>query len=272
MSNPFFNHFIAPLLFSTFCITSALADNPDAVIKVHDSEDNYRLGVAGIAQNYLGIPYVLGARGPRSFDCSGFTSYIFNEFGAKIYPLAAAQSQEGFSTDLQVVRAGDLVFFGKGSNISHVALVVRRDKDGITVVHCTTSRGVIVENITQSHYWSPKIRLARNVINRFFEFLPTSNSIFGNIAAPLASKVETVQQQVEQVIASTTKAVNTVSAVASASVSSAVKSTQAVESNSNVYSLQYKADQVHNAYSRTYGHVSSDEDDADADQDEGGQN
>jgi NlpC/P60 family len=271
MSNSLFNHFIATALLSTSLSFSALADNPAGLIKVHDSEDNYRVGVAGVAQNYLGIPYVLGARGPQSFDCSGFTSYIFNEFGAKMHPLAATQSQEGFSTDLQAVRAGDLVFFGKGSNISHVAMVVRRDQEGITVVHCTTSRGVIVENINKSHYWSPKIRLARNVINRFFEFLPT-NSIFNSLAAPLLSKVENVQQQVEQATASATKALTTVAAVASASMASAVKAAQKTENNSNVYSLQYKSDNTHNAYSRTYGHVSSDEDDADADQDEGGQN
>jgi NlpC/P60 family len=269
MNNFLFNRIIASSFLATFLSFQALADNPAATIKVHDSEDNYRVGVAGVAQNYLGIPYVLGARGPRSFDCSGFTSYIFNEFGAKMYPQAATQSQEGFSTDLQTVRAGDLVFFGKGSNISHVAMVVRRDAEGITVVHCTTSRGVVVENITKSHYWSPKIRLARNVISRFFEFLPKENNIFNSLAAPLLAQVETVQQKVEQAAVAVTQNLTAAAAVASASIS---KAAQKTENNSNVYSLEYKANNVHNAYSRTYGHVSSDEDDADADNDEGGQN
>ncbi|MEL6845503.1 MAG: NlpC/P60 family protein, partial [Bacteroidota bacterium] len=66
------------------------------------------------------------------------------------------------------VKPGDLIFFSKNGRgkISHVALVVDHDREGISVAHSTTSRGVIVENISNSRYWKPKIKFARDVISR----------------------------------------------------------------------------------------------------------
>ena len=60
-------------------------------------------------------------------------------------------------------KAGDLVFFRKSGRVFHVALVVDNQKDGLKVIH-STNRGVVVDNITKSSYWKPKLSSAVDVI------------------------------------------------------------------------------------------------------------
>ena len=45
-------------------------------------------------------------------------------------------------------------------------MVTEVKDDGIYVIHSTTSKGVIINNITTSAYWRPKILYARNVISK----------------------------------------------------------------------------------------------------------
>lgn len=121
--------------------------------------------VSGYAQNFTGIHYRYAGTSPRTgFDCSGFTSYIMKEFDLKVSSSSAAQSNQGARISLDEVLPGDLVFFGSKSRIQHVAMVVECAADGIICVHSTCSRGVIVENISTSKYWKPKILFARDVI------------------------------------------------------------------------------------------------------------
>ncbi|MES9524276.1 NlpC/P60 family protein [Streptomyces capoamus] len=73
------------------------------------------------AQTRLGSPYVYGATGPSSFDCSGLTSWAYAQAGVSIPRTSEAQAQIGTKiynqSDLKV---GDLVFFF--NDIHHVGL------------------------------------------------------------------------------------------------------------------------------------------------------
>jgi cell wall-associated NlpC family hydrolase len=125
----------------------------------------YREKIVSDAQKQVGASYKYAGKLPRTgFDCSGFTSYVLGQHGVDVSPSSATQATQGRKVALERVQPGDLIFFGVDDRVSHVALVVRRASDGITCVHSTTSRGVIVENITQSSYWKPKILFARDVI------------------------------------------------------------------------------------------------------------
>ncbi|MFJ4831035.1 NlpC/P60 family protein [Streptomyces sp. NPDC088747] len=66
----------------------------------------------GAAQSRLGSPYVYGASGPSSFDCSGLTSWAYAQAGMTIPRTSQAQANAGTriysQSDLQV---GDLVIF-----------------------------------------------------------------------------------------------------------------------------------------------------------------
>jgi cell wall-associated NlpC family hydrolase len=147
--------------FSFKAITRETADRSEDMEMMH-----FRTGVAGWAQNYTGIHYRHGGRGPSTgFDCSGFTSYILEEFQVKVSACSRTQSAQGDKVGLNDVLPGDLVFFGNRGRIQHVAMVVERTKEGIFCVHSTSSRGVVVENVSTSKYWKPKILFARDVIS-----------------------------------------------------------------------------------------------------------
>ena len=73
------------------------------------------------AQSKLGSPYVYGATGPSSFDCSGLTSWAYAQAGVSIPRTSQSQANAGTriysQSDLQV---GDLVFFF--GDLHHVGL------------------------------------------------------------------------------------------------------------------------------------------------------
>ena len=64
------------------------------------------------AKNYLGRPYRSGAKGPRAFDCSGFTSFVFRNFDISLSPSSRTQYTQGEQINISDVRPGDLLFFG----------------------------------------------------------------------------------------------------------------------------------------------------------------
>lgn len=66
--------------------------------------------VLSIAYRYLGVPYRVGGNGPRSFDCSGLTSYVYRQLGVNLPRTARAQQAALPRTSSP--RPGDLVFFG----------------------------------------------------------------------------------------------------------------------------------------------------------------
>ncbi|HZX07837.1 C40 family peptidase [Kribbella sp.] len=72
------------------------------------------------ALSQLGDPYVWGAAGPSSYDCSGLTMYAWGKAGVSLSHSAAAQSGEGRPISRSELQPGDLVFYY--TPISHVAL------------------------------------------------------------------------------------------------------------------------------------------------------
>jgi hypothetical protein len=132
-----------------------------------DAEFVFRQHVTQEAAKYIGSRYKYGGTSPETgFDCSGFTAYVYGQFGLGLPHQSGAQAIEGQSVPLQKVVAGDLVYFARKGRIFHVALVESNDERGITVIHSTTSRGVIRENISTSDYWRPKIAGARTVVHK----------------------------------------------------------------------------------------------------------
>jgi len=78
------------------------------------------------AQKQIGKPYVYGASGPNSFDCSGLVVYAYKKAGVSL-----THSSRGQYSGLPRIsggseQAGDLVFFG--SPVHHVGIVIGGDK------------------------------------------------------------------------------------------------------------------------------------------------
>jgi SH3-like domain-containing protein len=111
--------------------------------------------VASYAVKFAGSRYVYGGSSPRGFDCSGFTSYIYRQFGVSLPHSASAQYSTAYGaafSDMGSLAPGDLVFFartGGHRGISHVALYI----GGGRIIHAMTPRyGVQVSNVNDS-YW-----------------------------------------------------------------------------------------------------------------------
>ena len=119
------------------------------------------------AKNYLGRPYRSGAKGPRAFDCSGFTSFVFRNFDISLSPSSRAQYTQGEQINLSEVRPGDLLFFGGrrgGSTVGHVAMAVEvKDNGTIKFIHAA-QRGICYDTYPDGGYYSKRFIGARRVI------------------------------------------------------------------------------------------------------------
>jgi peptidoglycan DL-endopeptidase CwlO len=78
------------------------------------------------AVSRLGMPYVWGAAGPTSFDCSGLVQWSFAQAGVVMPRVAADQARTGPSVPVSQLAAGDLLFYHTDPTapgyISHVAI------------------------------------------------------------------------------------------------------------------------------------------------------
>lgn len=108
----------------------------------------------------IGTKYKYAGTTPSGFDCSGFTMYVFNEFGIELDHQSKAQAQEGYWIDKSDLRPGDLVFFNTdGKGISHVGIYLGNDE----FVHSATDDGVVKNKLSESYY-KKRYVTARRVI------------------------------------------------------------------------------------------------------------
>ena len=86
--------------------------------------------ILNYAASFKGTRYVYGTMGPNSFDCSGFTSYVFKNFGIKLDRTSRGQVADGRQVAKDQVLPGDLVFFGNRGNsrVGHVGIVYDVDE------------------------------------------------------------------------------------------------------------------------------------------------
>ena len=110
------------------------------------------------AFSHLGARYRHGSKGPYTFDCSGFTQYVYKQ---QMGVLLGASSRDQYArltpvsrTDLQ---RGDLVFFTSpksGKNVGHVGIVVDVNPltNSFSFIHASSTTGVKVSESTESYY------------------------------------------------------------------------------------------------------------------------
>ncbi len=118
------------------------------------------------ARTHMGKRYSHGSKGPNAFDCSGFTSYVYKQFGYSISPSSRAQYTQGTAVDRKDLREGDLVFFtsrSSGKNVGHVGIVVSaNNKTGdFSFIHASI-KGVKVS--TCSGYYEGRYIGAKRII------------------------------------------------------------------------------------------------------------
>ena len=137
---------------------------PKNVSSKDSKEQRLRKDITQHARKYVGIKYKYAGKNPKGFDCSGFTCYVFEKFDIELSPSSKVQATTGKKVSLNKAKTGDLLFFGNHGKINHVALIVSNSSYGIEVIHSTSSKGVMVQNVSISSYWEPRIMFARDVI------------------------------------------------------------------------------------------------------------
>lgn len=115
--------------------------------------------VITLASAQVGKPYVYGAQGTDSFDCSGLTSYVYSKAaGVNIGRTTYDQVKQGTTVSINNLQPGDLLFWGSASAPYHVGIYVGNNQ----YIHAATpGQGVVKQTI--STYFYPSV--AKRILN-----------------------------------------------------------------------------------------------------------
>ncbi|MCM1088059.1 MAG: NlpC/P60 family protein [Muribaculaceae bacterium] len=109
-----------------------------------------RVDICQYAKEFLGNPYVWGGTSlTKGADCSGYVLSIFKKYGVSLPHSSRAQANCGTKISLSEAKPGDLIFYGKGKTINHVAIYI----GGGQVIHASSPKTGI--KISNASYRSP---------------------------------------------------------------------------------------------------------------------
>jgi len=117
--------------------------------------------IADFALQYVGYNYRWGGMSPDTgFDCSGFTSYVYKQFGFELNRVACDQAVNGRHVDNDKLQPGDILcFYSGGSYIGHVGIYIG---DNMFVHAANSSSGVITSSL--SGYYATRGFTARRIV------------------------------------------------------------------------------------------------------------
>ena len=105
-----------------------------------------RVDLCQYAKEFLGNPYVWGGTSlTNGTDCSGFVLSVYKKFGISLPHYSGSQANCGTAIKLSEAQPGDLIFYGKGSTINHVAIYIGNGQ----VIHASNPKtGIRISNAT----------------------------------------------------------------------------------------------------------------------------
>ncbi len=117
-----------------------------------------RMAIVNYGLQFVGNPYILGGQSLAGTDCSGFTCYVFRDFGISIARTPSGQySSAGRAITLAEAQPGDIICYGSGG-CSHVALYIG---NGQIVQESNPRRGLEVNSV----YFMSNIIAVKNVLD-----------------------------------------------------------------------------------------------------------
>ena len=178
-----FINFISPSF--AFINKPVLADNQhnDTVLRPDLSHLTLKDSVISFGKIYMSTPYRYGGTTPRGFDCSGFTSHVFNNFGINLNRSSRDQASQLPTINKLDLKTGDLVFFeGRRHNgtVGHVGIVTETKPNGeFNFIHSSIKKGVTISSSEEQYYGSRFVKGGRVLDDNSFIVNPkTQISLF----------------------------------------------------------------------------------------------
>ena len=127
-----------------------------------DNESKKSAKIAAIAKKKLGRRYVWGATGQKNtFDCSGFTKYVYDKNGISIPRTSINQSKYGKYVSRKDLKKGDLVFFDTSKQrkgyVNHVGIYIGNGK----FIHASSAKKKVVITSLNKKFYSQRYKGAR---------------------------------------------------------------------------------------------------------------
>ena len=118
--------------------------------------------IVSYAKKFLGRKYVYGGSGPNTFDCSGFTMYVYKHFGYSMGHSAVTQAGLGKYVSKSNLQPGDLVIFNDSANrsIGHVGIYI----GGGNFIHASSGGGRIMISSLSGSYYNTRYVTGRRII------------------------------------------------------------------------------------------------------------
>ena len=124
---------------------------------------NKAQAIVDLAIKQIGKPYVWGAEGPNSFDCSGLTFYVYkNALGITLPRTSTEQSKTGTTVSRSNLQPGDLIFSstnGSGS-VSHVGIYIGNGE----MIHAPKPGDTVKKTNINTTYWNNAYLWAKRYI------------------------------------------------------------------------------------------------------------
>ena len=130
------------------------------------------------AATFLGTPYRYGANGPKRFDCTGYTRYVFRHFGYdELSRSAKDQARDGREVDISDfhnLQKGDILLLGSRRNpkvVGHVGIFIGLDtlRNDPKFIHAST-HGVRYSSIYTESYYANRLLGARRILPDFVDY------------------------------------------------------------------------------------------------------
>ncbi|UUF14404.1 MULTISPECIES: C40 family peptidase [Flavobacterium] len=149
----FFTIIFSVILFS-FC--TAKEKNKNIIQKEQSAID--RDSIIVFAKKYLGTPYLYASSNPeKGFDCSGFVSYVFGNFGITLPRSSSGYKNLGTALKPEDFKVGDiLVFYGYKDKtvIGHLGIICEADGMQSKFIHASSGKAqqVTITSLATEHY------------------------------------------------------------------------------------------------------------------------
>ena len=143
---------------------SSVATTPDS-----GSTDSATVNkVIALAKAQSGKPSVYGTTGPNSFDCSGFTYYVFkNAAGITLKRTSESQGYDSSYTKISAIsnlKVGDLVFFNTNSDDADLCDHVGIYLGSGSFIHASSAGGKVITSSLNSGYYNRTYSWGRRVL------------------------------------------------------------------------------------------------------------